>query len=109
MPLILRVVLDLRGGGYPPYILTKAGQLNDDTETIELKYSSLYDKILNYWLPPAKGFDICPQWTIPTPENLLILVSPMWSSFTNVPCYFLKSNLLLTSLWTPGEKLQSFK
>jgi hypothetical protein len=45
--------------------LTKAAELNDDTETIEYKFYPLYDKILNYWFPPAEGYDVCPKWSIP--------------------------------------------
>jgi hypothetical protein len=63
--LILCSVLRLRGGGYPPYILNKAAELNDDDETIETKFYPLYDKILNYWFPPTEGYDVSPQWTIP--------------------------------------------
>ena len=63
--LIFYVVLRLRGSGYPQYILTKAAELNDDTETIENKFYPLYDKILHYWFPPAEGYDVCPKWSIP--------------------------------------------
>jgi hypothetical protein len=63
--LILCLVLHLRGGGYPQYILIKAAELNDDNESIETKFYPLYVKILNYWFPPTKGYDISPQWTIP--------------------------------------------
>jgi hypothetical protein len=45
--------------------LTKAEELNNDQETIESKFYPLYDKILNYWFPPADGYDVSPQWTIP--------------------------------------------
>ena len=45
------------------YILTKAVELNNNQATVESKFYPLYDKILNYWLPPAD--DACPQWTIP--------------------------------------------
>ena len=30
-----------------------------------MKFYPLYDMILNYWFPPAKGYLICPQWPIP--------------------------------------------
>jgi hypothetical protein len=68
--LILCLVLHLCGGSYPQYILNKAAELNDDTsENIEQKFFPLYDKILNYWFPPTKGYDVCPQWPIPGPRN----------------------------------------
>ena len=63
--LILCLVLHLCGDGYPPYILNKAAKLDDDDETIKLKFYSLYDKILNYWFPPTEGYDVSPKWTIP--------------------------------------------
>ena len=56
-------VFRLSGGGFPQYILTKAVELNNDQETVESKFYPLYDKILNYWFPPADGYDVCPQWT----------------------------------------------
>ena len=46
--LILFLVLRLRGGGYPQYILIKAAELNNDNESIETKFYPLYNKILNY-------------------------------------------------------------
>ena len=45
--------------------MTKAQELNNDQEYIESKFYPLYDKILNYWFPPADGYDVSPQWTIP--------------------------------------------
>jgi hypothetical protein len=45
--------------------LTKAVELNNDQETVDSKFFPLYDKILNYWFPPADGYDVSPQWTIP--------------------------------------------
>jgi Ubiquitin family len=63
--LILYLVLRLRGGGYPQYIIIKAAELNDDNEAIETKFYPLYDKILYYWFPPTEGYDVCPKWTIP--------------------------------------------
>ncbi len=57
------VMLRLRGGRYPQYILTKAAELNND-ETVEAKFHPLYDKILNYWFPPTDGFDVSPQYVI---------------------------------------------
>jgi len=59
------VVLRVRGGAPPAYIVTKATELNNDNETIETKFYPLFDKILNFWFPPAEGFDVNPQWTIP--------------------------------------------
>jgi hypothetical protein len=59
------------GGGYPQYILTKALELNSDQETIESKFFSLYDKILNYWFPPTDGYDVSPQWTIPDTRKVV--------------------------------------
>ena len=55
----------LRGGAYPQYILTKAAELNDDNEIVEMAFYPLFDKILNYWFPPTDGYDVCPQWFIP--------------------------------------------
>jgi hypothetical protein len=63
--LILSVVLRLRGGGYPQYILNKAAELNNNHETIETKFYPLYNKILNYWFPAADGYNVSPQWSIP--------------------------------------------
>jgi hypothetical protein len=63
--LILCLVLRLRGGGYPQYILDKAAELDNNNETIETKFYPLYDKILNYWFPPTEGYDVCPHWSIP--------------------------------------------
>lgn len=68
--LILYLVLRLRGGGYPQYILDKAAELNDANETIETKFYPLYDKIFNYWFPPMEGFGISPQWTIPESRRI---------------------------------------
>ena len=59
----------LCGGQYPQYILTKAAELNNCDETYETKYCPLYDKILNYWFPPAEGYDVCPYWLIPGLEG----------------------------------------
>ena len=42
----INLVLHLRGGGYPQYILTKAAEFNDDNETIEMTFYPLYVKIL---------------------------------------------------------------
>jgi hypothetical protein len=51
--------------------LTKAQELNNDQEIIESKFYSLYNKILNYWFPPADGYVINPYWTIPdTPKSV---------------------------------------
>lgn len=61
----VQLLFRLSGGGYPQCILTKAGELNNDRETVESKFYPLYDKILNYWFPPADGYDVCPQWTLP--------------------------------------------
>ncbi|KAK0499372.1 pentameric polyubiquitin-like protein [Armillaria luteobubalina] len=61
----VHLVFRIRGGGYPQYILAKAAELNDDNETVEAKFYPLYDKILNYWFPPAQGFDVCLQWVVP--------------------------------------------
>ncbi|KAK0219675.1 hypothetical protein EDD85DRAFT_336073 [Armillaria nabsnona] len=61
----VHLVLRLRGGGYPQYILAKAVELSNDNETTEAKFYPLYDKILNYWFPPTDGFDVSPQWVIP--------------------------------------------
>ncbi|KIM73633.1 hypothetical protein PILCRDRAFT_32345, partial [Piloderma croceum F 1598] len=33
--------------------------------TIETKFYPLYNKILNYRFPPAAGYDVSPQWSIP--------------------------------------------
>ena len=60
------IVLRLHGGRYPQYILNKAAELNDDNETIETKFYPLYDKILNYWFPAVDGYDVSPQWSIPS-------------------------------------------
>jgi hypothetical protein len=67
--LILCLVLRLRGGGYPQYILIKAAELNNDNESIETKFYPLYNKILNYWFPPTEGYDVSPQWSIPDPRK----------------------------------------
>jgi ubiquitin len=61
----IQLLFRLSGGGYPQYILTKAAEFNNDRETIESKFYPLYDKILNYWFPPADGYDVSPQWSIP--------------------------------------------
>jgi hypothetical protein len=73
--LIYCVVLRLCGGVYPQYILNKAAQLDDEHEMDGSKFYPFYDKILNYWFPPADGFDVSPQWTIPnygSPTNCTI-------------------------------------
>jgi len=68
----LQLLLRLCGGaGYPQYILTKAAELNNDDETIEMKYYPLYDKILNYWFPPTEGYDVSPQWPIPDTRKIV--------------------------------------
>jgi hypothetical protein len=59
----------LCGGQYPQYILTKAAELNNCNEIFETKYCPLYDKIFNYWFPPAEGYDVCPHWLIPGREG----------------------------------------
>ena len=63
--MISLVVLRLRGGGYPRYILDKAAHLDNDHEYSEEKFYPLYNKILQYWFPAADGYDVCPQWIIP--------------------------------------------
>ena len=64
--MILCLVLRLcSGSGYPHYILTNAAQLDDDNETVQSKFYSLYDQILNYWFPPTEGYDVSPHWYIP--------------------------------------------
>ena len=65
LTLILCLVLRLCGGGYPQYILIKAVELDNDNETIETKFYSFNNKILNYWFPPTEGYDVSPQWSIP--------------------------------------------
>jgi hypothetical protein len=55
------LVLRLRGGGYPQYILSKAARLNNDNETIENLFYPLYYKILFDWFP-MESYDICPHW-----------------------------------------------
>ena len=70
LTLILCLVLRLCGGGYPQYILTKAAELNNDNETIETKFYTLYDKILNYWFPPSEGYDVYPKWSIPESRRI---------------------------------------
>ena len=70
LTLILCLVLHLCGGGYPQYILTKAAELNNDNETIETKFYTLYDKILNYWFPPSEGYDVYPKWSIPESRRI---------------------------------------
>ena len=40
-------------------------ELNNDQGTVESKFFSLYDKILNYWFPPTAGYDVSPHWIIP--------------------------------------------
>ncbi|KAH9036389.1 hypothetical protein EDB85DRAFT_2086888 [Lactarius pseudohatsudake] len=50
------------GSSYPQYILKTAARLDDDQETIGSKFFPLYDNILDYWFPPAHGYDICPHW-----------------------------------------------
>lgn len=69
MTFIICIVLRLRGGSYPQYILDKAAELNDDNERDENKFFPLYDKILNYWFPPTEDYDVCPQWSIPGHKN----------------------------------------
>ena len=63
--MILSVVLRLRGGGYPRYILDKAAHLDNDHGFPEEKFYPLYNKILQYWFPAADGYDVCPHWIIP--------------------------------------------
>jgi ubiquitin len=67
----LHLVLRIRGGVYPQYILTKAATLNDDNKPIGSLFYPLYDKILNYWFPPTEGYDVCPQWSIPDYEDVV--------------------------------------
>jgi hypothetical protein len=38
--------------------------LNNNNKDIETKFYPLYNKILYYWFPPTKGYDICPKWSI---------------------------------------------
>jgi len=37
----------------------------DNDETIEAKFYSLYNVILNHWFSRIDGYGICPQWKIP--------------------------------------------
>ncbi|KAI0301972.1 hypothetical protein BC826DRAFT_986394 [Russula brevipes] len=55
----LHLVLRLRGGGYPPYIMKQAAQLNDNG-TIKSEFYPLYLAILFYWFPPTENFVVCP-------------------------------------------------
>jgi hypothetical protein len=50
---------------YPPGILDYAAELNNDNETMEMKYYTLFTKILMYWFPLSERYHICPQWRIP--------------------------------------------
>jgi hypothetical protein len=92
--LILCLALRLRGGGYPRYILAKAAELNDDS--VEMEFYPLFNKILNYWFPPADGYDVCPQWSLPnarTPNDL-------------TTCYVIEHNhhpLLLVEIKPPSD------
>ena len=65
MTFIICIVLRLRGGSYPQYILDKAAELTDDDETVKSLYFPLYNKILHYWFPSTAGYDICPYWVTP--------------------------------------------
>lgn len=67
LKLTLCLVLRLRGGGYPQYILNNAAEpeLNNDNEGMDTVFFPLYDKILYYWFPPSEGYDVCIQWPIP--------------------------------------------
>jgi hypothetical protein len=71
---ILCLVLRLRGGGYPQYILKKAAELelNNDNENLKSIFFLLYDKILNYWFPPTDGYSICPHWSHPDTADFII-------------------------------------
>ncbi|KAF8469311.1 ubiquitin-related domain-containing protein [Russula ochroleuca] len=70
----LHLVLRIRGGSYPQYIVTKAATLGDDNETTESLFYPLYDKILNYWFPPTEGYDLCSYWTIPDTTKTVTFV-----------------------------------
>ena len=63
--MILSVVLRLRGGGYPTYIVDNAARLNDDCDTVKGNFHGLYANILSYWFPPTEGYEVAPHWPIP--------------------------------------------
>ena len=63
--MILSVVLRLRGGGYPKYIVDQAARLHNDHETVKSKFHALYLNILSYWFPSADGYHVFPHWPVP--------------------------------------------
>ena len=63
--MILSVVLRLRGGGYPKYIVDQAARLNNEHETVKSEFDELYNNILSYWFPSAEGYQVSPHWVIP--------------------------------------------
>jgi hypothetical protein len=63
--LILPLVLRLRGGGYPKYIVDQAARLNNEHVTVESKFHALYLNILSYWFPSADGYHVFPHWPVP--------------------------------------------
>ena len=74
MTFTICIVLRLRGGGYPQYILDHASRLDDDNERVRSLSYPLYGKILNYWFPPAEGYDLCSYWIIPDTGNMITFV-----------------------------------
>jgi hypothetical protein len=66
---MLPVVLRLRGGGYPKYIVDDAALLNNDHETVKSEFHGLYNDILRYWFPSTQGYQVSPHWIIPDPTK----------------------------------------
>jgi len=46
--------------------------LNDDNESDERKFFSLYDKIVNYWFPSTEDYDITPKRPFSDSKDLTI-------------------------------------
>ena len=98
LTLILCLVLRHCGGGYPQYILIKAAELDNNNETIETKFYSFNNKILNCqcWFPPTEGYDVSRQWSIPESRkpltslllSLSSIISTPWSSTCEPCCRF---------------------
>jgi hypothetical protein len=66
---MVSVVLRLRGGGYPNYIVDGGAQLlTDDHDTSTNSSSGLWNGILQYWFPVVDGFVVSPHWPIQDPS-----------------------------------------
>jgi len=63
----LHLVLRLRGGSYPKFVVDYAALFSNDHETVKNRFFGLYHMILRYWFPPTDAYEVSPHWFIEDP------------------------------------------